>query len=166
MGRIARVVVPGCAHHVTQRGVRSMDVFFGDADREEYLRLLAEQGKRFHLRFLSYCLMSNHVHLVGVPKEPDSLSRGIGEAHRLYTRRVNFREGVRGYLLQGRFYSCPLDEAHGIPAVRYVQRDPARAGLAEEPWEYRWSSAAFHVGLVSEDPLVADGSWLGDRKGG
>ena len=164
MARFARVVLPGCAHHVTQRGVRSMGLFFSDADRQEYLRLLAEQGKEFGLRFLSYCLMTNHVHLVVVPRKADSLARAIGEAHRLYTRRINFRQGARGYLFQGRFFSCPLDEKHGIAAVRYVERNPVRARLAKEAWDYRWSSAAFHAGLAEEDPLVVAGGWLGDAK--
>ena len=141
-----------------------MDLFASDEDREEYLRLLAEQGEAFGLRFLSYCLMSNHVHFVVAPERTGSLARAIGEAHRLYTRRVNFREGVRGYLFQGRFYSCPLDEAHGIAAVRYVERNPVRAGLVRQAWEYRWSSARYHAGLEATDPLAADGSWLGDAK--
>ena len=141
-----------------------MEIFSTDADRAEYLRLLSEQGAEFGLRFLSYCLMSNHIHLVVVPKNADSLALAVGEAHRPYTRRVNIREGVRGYLFQGRFYSCPLDEAHGIVAVRYVERNPARAGIAAEAWDYPWSSAAYHVGLAEEDPLVADGEWLGEQK--
>ena len=67
MSRIARVVAPGRAHHVSQRGVRSMRVFRSDEDRREYLRLMGEQGDRFDLRFLSWCLMDNHVHLIVVP---------------------------------------------------------------------------------------------------
>ena len=160
MARMARVVLPGVAHHVTQRGVRSMSIFDSDADRREYLGLLAEQGERFGLRFLAYCLMSNHVHLVVVPAEQDSLARGIGEAHRLYTRMVNFRQGVRGYLFQGRFHSCPLDEPHLVSAVRYVERNPVRAGLVHRAWEYGWSSARYHVGLRKTDPILSDAEEL------
>ena len=154
MARIARIVVPEFPHHVTQRGVRSMPVFYSDEDRSEYLRLLSEQGERSGVRFVSYCLMTNHVHLIAIPKTEESLARGIGEAHRLYTRRVNFREGVRGYLFQGRFHSCPLDEAHLYAAVRYVERNPVRAGLVKDAWEYKWSSARYHVGLCRRDGLV------------
>jgi len=154
MARIARVVLPGYPHHVTQRGVRSMDIFSSDEDREEYLCLLSEQGRRFGVRFLAYCLMSNHVHLVAIPEEAGSLARGIGEANRLYTRAVNFRTGVRGYLFQGRFSSCAMDERHFVAAMRYVARNPVRVGLAKEAWDYRWSSAAYHVGLRKSDPLV------------
>ena len=154
MARIARIVLPGIAHHVTQRGVRSMEIFHDDRDREEYLELLREQGERFGLSFLAYCLMSNHVHLIVIPHEIDSLARGIGEAHRLYTRGVNFREGVRGYLFQGRFYSCPLDNRHLLAAMRYVLRNPVRARMVKQAWEYEWSSAAYHMGLREADVLV------------
>ena len=147
MPRIARVVAPGWAHHVTQRGVRSMRVFRSDEDRLEYLRLMGEQGDRFGLRFLSWCLMDNHVHLIVVPERAESLARGIGEAHRLYTRYVNFEEGVRGYLFQGRFHSCPLSKGHGIAAVRCVERTPVggdwcagRGGIGGRARRIEWGS--------------------------
>jgi REP-associated tyrosine transposase len=73
MARIKRIVVPGYPHHVVQRGVRSMDIFFQEQDRKEYLMLLREQAERFGVTFLSYCLMTNHVHLLVVPEKPDSL---------------------------------------------------------------------------------------------
>ena len=120
MSRIARIVLPGYPHHITQRGVRSQLIFFTDKDRDEYLHLLDRQGRRFGVRFLAYCLMSNHVHLVVVPETEKSLARAIGEAHRLYTKHINAREGVKGYLFQGRFYSCPLDELHFFASIRYI----------------------------------------------
>jgi len=133
-----------------------MRVFFSDKDRATYLRLLAEQDRRYGLSFLAWCLMTNHVHLIAMPNEMESLARGIGEAHRRYTRMVNFREGTRGYLFQGRFSSCPLDERHLFAAARYVLRNPVRAGIVEKPEEYRWSSVRWHLGMVSSDPLVQD----------
>ena len=66
--------------------------------------------------------MTNHVHLIAVPKTEESLALGIGWAHHAYTRRINFRENWRGYLWQGRFYSCPLDEAHAERALGRVLR--------------------------------------------
>ncbi len=154
MARIARVVLPGYPHHIIQRGVRSMAVFFSNDDRHEYVRLLHEQSRRFGVRFLAYCLMNNHVHLVAIPEKRESLARAVGEAHRLYTRGINFREGVRGYLFQGRFYSCPLDERHLLAAVRYVERNPVRARMVKEAWSYEWSSARYHVGLKKDDSLI------------
>ena len=138
-----------------------MDVFHTDEDRARYLALLSEQGTRFGLRFLSYCLMTNHVHLIAIPARTESLARAVGEAHRLYTRSVNQREAVSGYLFQGRFHSCPLDERHLVATVRYIERNPVRAGLVRVPWRYAWSSAAFHVGLRRDDPLVLDRDFAG-----
>jgi putative transposase len=145
MARIARVVVPGIPHHVTQRGNRRMDVFFSDEDREEYLSLLVESGERHGLEFLGYCLMSNHVHLLAVPRDEDSLALGLGRAHERYTRRINFRERWRGYLWQGRFFSCPLDERGAMAVLRYIELNPVRAGLVREAEAWEWSSARGHV---------------------
>lgn len=162
MSRIARVVIPGHPHHVTQRGVRRMDVFFSDDDRRAYLDLLSKHAASCGITFLAWCLMPNHIHLVAVPEEATSLARGIGEAHRRYTRRVNFRNGWRGYLFQGRFYSCPLEGRHTMAAVRYVLRNPVRAGLTPHPWEYRWSSARWMVGESPEDRLAKPSPMLED----
>ena len=162
MSRIARVVIPGHPHHVTQRGVRRMDVFFSDDDRRAYLDLLSKHAASCGITFLAWCLMPNHIHLIAVPEEATSLARGIGEAHRQYTRRVNFRNGWRGYLFQGRFYSCPLEGRHTMAAVRYVLRNPVRAGLVTYPWEYRWSSARWMVGEVPEDRLAKPSPILED----
>ena len=132
-----------------------MDIFFQDNDRKEYLHLLKEQARRFGVHFLAYCLMTNHVHLIAIPYKPDGLARAVGEAHRRYTRMINLREGVRGFLFQGRFSSCPVDTGEYLfAAVRYVERHPVRAKIVSQPWEYPWSSAAFHAGLADYDPLV------------
>ncbi len=162
MARIARIVVPGTPHHIVQRGVRRMDVFFSDADRTEYLKQLSEQGERFGVEYIAWCLMTNHAHLVAVPRQEDSLARGIGEAHRRYTRFVNFREGWRGYLFQGRFHSFPLEGDYILGAVRYVLRNPVRSGLVEKPWDYQWSSARWFIGARLDDPLAVPSDLLSD----
>ncbi len=162
MARIARIVVPGMPHHVVQRGVRRMDVFFSDDDRQAYLDLLAEQGRRFGVRYLAWCLMTNHVHLIAIPEQEESLAREIGEAHRRYTRRINFRQGWRGYLFQGRFHSFALDGDYLLAAMRYVLRNPVRAGLVDQPWDYPWSAARWLAGIASEDPLASPSEMLDD----
>ena len=129
MSRIARVVAAGIPHHVTQRGNRRQPTFFGDDDYHAYLELMAQWCRRCGVAIWAYCLMPNHVHLIAVPKSEDSLRRGIGEAHRRYTRRVNFREGWRGHLWQGRFASFVLDEDYLLAATRYVELNPVRARL-------------------------------------
>ena len=156
MARISRIVAVGHPHHITQRGVRSLDIFHSKEDRLGYLQFVKEETDRFGVEILSWCLMTNHVHFIGVPQYEHSLAKGFGEAHKRYTRMKNFTEGVRGYLFQGRFSSCVLDERHLVAAVHYVESNPVRAGLTGVAWDYPWSSAAFHVGKSEEDLLVSD----------
>jgi putative transposase len=153
MAWIARVVAVGVPHHVVQRGNRRQPVFFSTADYKAYLRLMAAWCKQERVEVWAYCLMPNHVHLIAVPESEQGLARAIGEAHRRYTVRVNQRENWRGYLWQGRFSSYPLDEQYLQAAVRYVELNPVRVGLAERPWQYAWSSAAGHV-RAKDDLLV------------
>ncbi len=155
MARIARLVVSGIPHHIVQRGNRRQRVFFSDTDRRTYLDYLTIYAKHAGIRFWGYCLMDNHVHLIAVPDQEDSFGRGFSEAHRRYTRMVNFREKWRGYLWEGRFKSCPLSEAHLYAAMRYIERNPVRAKIVENAWDYPWSSARAHV-FKQKDPLLDD----------
>lgn len=165
MARLARVVVPGFPHHVTQRGNRRQLTFFCDGDYEIYLGLMAQWCGAWGVEVWAYCLMPNHVHLIVVPESEEGLCRAIGEAHRRYTRHVNFREGWRGHLWQGRFASFVMEEAYLRAAVRYVEMNPVRARLVREPGRYRWSSAKAHLagqddGLVKVSPLLKRfGDW-------
>src|SRR3989338_246305 len=86
--------------------------------------LVAEWCNRCGVEIWAYCLMPNHVHLITVPDKEDSLAKAIGEAHRRYTRYINFREGWRGHLWQGCFASYPMDDIYLIVAVRYVELNP------------------------------------------
>jgi putative transposase len=153
MARLARVVAPGLPHHLTQRGNRRQQTFFCDEDYESYIELMSQWCSTHHVEIWSYCLMPNHVHLIAVPQSADGLRRAIGEVHRRYTRMVNFREGWRGHLWQGRFASFVLDEAYLLSAARYIELNPVRAGLIDAPSRYPWSSAAAHV-RGSDDSLV------------
>ena len=138
-----------------------MAIFQTDEERRSYLNYLGVEAARFEVEILVWCLMTNHVHFIAVPKKEDSLARAFGEAHRRYTRMKNFREGVRGYLFQGRFSSCVLDESHLLAATSYVELNPVRAGMVKKAWVYPWSSAAFHIGQSKKDPLVKDQSLRG-----
>ena len=136
-----------------------MATFFEDADYETYLSLVRERCAQAGVEIWAYCLMPNHVHLVAVPEHEQSLARGIGEAHRRYTRHINFRYGWKGYLWQGRFASFPMDEDYLLAAVRYIELNPVRAGLVDRPWDYRWSSARAHLSgrdneLVKAKPML------------
>lgn len=134
--------------------MRSIAIFSSDNDRNQYLQFIKEESERHDLEILAWCLMTNHVHFVAIPHTEESLSRGFGEAHKRYTRMKNFKDNVRGYLFQGRFGSCVLDEQHLLAAVSYVENNPVAAGMVKYAWQYKWSSAAYHVGDVKKDVLI------------
>jgi putative transposase len=138
-----------------------MDIFHSGDDRRFYLQAVKEETDRFDVEILSWCLMNNHVHFIAIPQHQTSLAKGFGEAHKRYTRMKNLTDGARGYLFQGRFASCVLDERHLVAAVRYVEFNPVRAGITGIAWDYPWSSAAFHVGDADTDLLVRDRSLRG-----
>ncbi len=147
MPRVARIVIPGMAHHVTQRGNRRADVFFADGDRKRYLFLLGHYAARHSMTIWAYCLMSNHVHCIAVPAGADSLACALRDTHQNYAAWLNQRLAESGHLWQGRYYSCALDDAHLWAAVRYVERNPVRLGLVDRAEDWPWSSAACHCGM-------------------
>lgn len=155
MSRIARAVIPGIAHHVTQRGNRRLETFFSDDDYRMYIDMLAEQCRRSGTEIWGYCLMPNHVHLIMVPAEADGLRASLGEAHRRYARAINQREGWRGHLWQERFHSFPMDEAHLAAAARYVELNPVRARLSKRAEDWPWSSARAHLEGRDDDLCTA-----------
>jgi len=161
MPRIARVTVPSVPHHITQRGNRRQKTFFNNKDYATYIDLMAEWCSRCGVEIWAYCLMPNHVHLIAVPDTEDSLAKAIGEAHRRYTRHINFRKGWRGHLWQGRFASYPMDEVYLIIAARYIELNPVKAGLVSKPELWKYSSAASHVS-GKEDALLSRTSLLNE----
>ena len=84
------------------------------------------------------------MHLILIPSTVEGLAQAVAEVHRRYTRMINFREGWRGHLWQGRFASFVMSEKHLMGAVRYVERNPVKADLVERAEDWRWSSAAVH----------------------
>jgi len=159
MARIARVIAAGIPHHVTQRGNRRLPTFFRDEDYQAYISLMSEWCQKCSVEIWAYCLMPNHVHLIAAPESEDGLRRGIGEAHRRYSRMINFRENWRGHLWQGRFASFPMDENYLLATALYVEMNPVRANLATDAAAWPWSSAQAHLakkddGLVKVSPLL------------
>jgi putative transposase len=165
MGRRARVVLPGQAHHITQRGNQRQNVFLSDSDRRMYLRLLRDHARRAELWILGYCLMTNHVHLVAIPERADSLAKGLGRTHNDYARWLHVGQGQTGHLWQNRFFSCPLDQTHLAEALRYVETNPVRAGLVENVWTWEWSSAPARIGGRDPHNLIHTTAFGGEYGG-
>jgi len=158
MARLARIVIPGIPHHVTQRGNRRATVFWGDDDYAAYLDLVKEAAIQVGSEIWAYCLMPNHVHMIVVPRDEKGLRGLFADVHRQYTRRINARNKWTGHLWQGRFGPVAMDEAHLVNAIRYVSLNPVRAGLVKKAEDWPWSSVRAHLGLehntlVKVDPV-------------
>ena len=154
MSRLARIVIPGLPHHVTQRGNRREAIFFEDGDHEIYRDLLAEQTLKAGVEDWAYCLMPNHVHLILKPGKSDALGKAVGETHRRYTNFINARGRWTGHLFQSRFGSVPMDFTHLMRTVRYVSLNPVRARFVPRAEDWKWSSVRAHLAGV-DDELVA-----------
>ena len=155
MGRKLRIVAPGFPHHVTQRGNYKQAIFEEDGDRRKYLGLIKKYSEKYQLKIWAYCLMKNHVHFIVVPSLIDSLPKTFKQVNRLYSVYFNNKKEQTGHLWQNRYYSCVLDEAHFMAAVRYVENNPVRAGIANKAEDYQWSSATSHVNNIS-DPILSN----------
>jgi putative transposase len=154
---MGRVVLAGAPHHITQRGIRRFEIFRDEADRETYLNIFRVSSRRFGLRVCAYCLMPNHVHVVGIPEREDAIWRTFHRTHGVYATIFNSKYRLTGHLWQARPFSCVLDEAHFWTAIRYVERNPVRAGLVSCAEDYLWSSARAHCGLEMNELL--DPGW-------
>ena len=145
MARLARVVIPGHPHHVTQRGNGRARTFFGDGDYALYRDLLATHCRESEVEVWAWCLMPNHVHLILVPSDPDGLRRALARVHRRYAGIIQARRKRSGHFWQGRFGAVAMDEEHLAAAVRYVSLNPVRARLVERAQDWRWSSTRAHL---------------------
>lgn len=163
MGRFKRIVIPGIAHHITHRGNNQKNIFFNPDDRDRYFTLLKHYSDKHDFRILAYCLMTNHVHIVGIPEKQESLPRVIRDTHQRYSLTLNQRLKRSGHVWQNRYFSCPLDESHLVATLCYTEQNPTRAGMVEYTWEYPWSSARVHLGLMADKSEVLDMSWWNSK---
>jgi putative transposase len=161
MARLARFILPGVAHHVTQRGNGRQQVFFCEADYRFYRDLLKVHCARHGVAIWGWVLMPNHVHLILVPPAADSLRAALSQVHRAYAGHIHAREKRTGHFWQGRFGCVAMDEAHLLSAIRYVHNNPVRARLALRSRDWPWSSVHALLrpsrgdGLTQTGPVLA-----------
>jgi putative transposase len=158
MARLARVVIPGLPHHVTQRGNARARTFFGDDDYALYRDLLATHCRDANVEVWAWCLMPNHVHLILTPSDPDGLRRALSRVHRTYAGVIQTRRKRSGHFWQGRFGAVPMDEEYLAAALRYVSLNPVRARLVARAQDWKWSSTRAHLrgrddGLTTLKPV-------------
>lgn len=143
MPRAARSLPGGVCYHVINRGNGHARVFHGEVDYLEFLKLMTAAGERLPMRLLAYCLMPNHVHLVLWPHRDGDVSRWMQWLMTAQVRRHHRRHGSDGHLWQGRFKAFPIQrDEHLLTVLRYVERNPLRAGLVAQAEDWPWSSLA------------------------
>ena len=163
MPRTARASVGGYCYHVLNRGNARAEVFHRPGDYEAFLDTLAEASIRIPMRTLAYCLMPNHFHLVLRPHGDGDLSRWMHWLLTAHVRRYFRCHGSSGHIWQGRFKAFPVqDDAHLRTLLRYVERNPLRAGLVARAEHWPWSSLGRPVGppTLHPDPIPRDAAWV------
>ncbi len=148
MVRPLRIEFEGATYHVTSRGNRQGPIYTDDTDRLRFLQLAAAALQRGQASLLAYCLMGNHYHLV-LQTARANLSLLMRQINGHYTQAYNRRHHTVGHLFQGRFKAIVVDrEAYLLELCRYVELNPVRAGLLQNPADWPWSSLRAHLGLV------------------
>jgi REP element-mobilizing transposase RayT len=143
MPRPKRVAPAGYCYHVLNRGNARQEVFHKPADYAAFLRLFDEAHVRCPMRILAYCLMPNHFHLVLWPQEDGDLSRWMQWLQTTHVRRYHEHFKTCGHVWQGRFKAFPIQEDdHLLTILRYVERNPLRAGLVTAVDGWQWNSLA------------------------
>jgi putative transposase len=155
MARLARVIAVGVPHHITQRGDAQRFILEGGADRKVYLDLLRQSMELYEIELIGYCLMSNHIHLVAIPRKPDILAAALKDTHGRFASYWNAIHYSAGQVWQGRNYFCPLEKSDLWEALRYTELNPVRASLVARAERWECSSAAAHCGAAMPDAWLA-----------
>ena len=169
MPRTPRVVVPAYPHHIIQRGNNRQATFFSECDYRYYLECLRQAKKKCLCRVYAYVLMTNHVHLLIEPAGKSDLGDFMQSVGRRYVRYINETYQRSGTLWEGRYKSAIIDrDDYLLRCSRYIELNPVRAGLAQHPADYQWSSYRCRAlgepdGLLDEDPWYQG---LANDKGG
>jgi putative transposase len=154
MPRPPRLDLPGIPQHVVQRAVDRRPCFVLEVHYREYLRHLLEQGAKYGCHVHAYALMVNHVHLLATPMEPGGIGRLMQAVGRNYVGFFNLLMERTGTLWEGRFKSCLVDSgAYVLNCYRYIELNPVRAGIVQDPGDFRWSSFRCN-GTGQADPVI------------
>ncbi len=141
MPRRARLAIPGIPWHIIQRGNNRSVCFHAEEDFQFYLHYLQEFATQFGCAIHAYVLMTNHVHLLLTPQQADSASLLMKHLGQRYVQYINRTYRRSGTLWEGRFRSCLTQtEDYVLACYRYIELNPVRAGMVNQPQDYRWSS--------------------------
>jgi putative transposase len=141
MARLPRYVVPGQPQHIIQRGNNRQPIFAADADYAFFREALIEAANKHALLVHAYVWMTNHVHLLATPERDDSISKTFQSLGRRYVQYFNHTYQRSGTLWEGRYRATVVDsERYLLTLMRYIELNPLRAGMVDQPEEYPWSS--------------------------
>jgi len=163
MPRTARASAGNICYHVLNRGNGRQRVFHRDEDYAAFLELVAAAGERLPLRVVGLCLMPNHFHLLLGPHEDGDLSRWMQWLLTSHVRRYHRLRGTGGHVWQGRFKAFPIErDEHFLTVLRYVERNPRRAGLVRRAEDWAWSSLSLRAArseLLAKLPVELPRNW-------
>ena len=162
MPRLARHCPAGISTHVIQRGNNKQACFGTDEDIKAYANWLREGARKHDVKVHGWVFMTNHVHLLLTPAESNGVSKLMQYIGRCYVRNFNHRYSRSGTLFEGRFKSCLVQDDHyALTCLRYIELNPVRAGIVQDPGDYQWSSYRHHafgvaVNLQTDHPSYLD----------
>lgn len=160
MARQPRLDLPRIPQHIVQRGNNRLPCFLDDTDRQRYLTLLGEALLGTGCRLHAYVLMDNHAHLLITPPEVGAIARLMQKLGRSYVGQFNARHRRTGTLWEGRYKASLVDsESYVLHCHRYIDLNPVRARMTDDPTAYAWSSCASHCGLRQEAILTPHPSY-------
>jgi putative transposase len=168
MPRSLRLILPGVAVHIIQRGNDRADCFRCDSDYLVYLAHLRHVSRKYDCAVHAYCLMTNHVHLLMTPSAADACTGLMRDLGQRYVQYFNGRHERTGTLWEGRYRSCLAESARYVLACyRYIELNPVRARMIDHPGGYLWSSYAVNAGTRSDPFIVPHAEYgaLSDRTG-
>ncbi len=157
-----RPAYPGLVYHVVNRGNNRRQIFSTDGDYEKYLELIRRYRESYGFRLYHYVLMGNHIHLLLETTESGTISKIMQCLTLAHTKYHNWLRGTSGHVWEGRFRSSVIDrDAYLLQCGRYIELNPVRASVVDDPARYPWSSYRFYAmgeenDLVHSDPLYEE----------
>ena len=136
-----RLLLANACYHIITRGNQRQQVFLEAKDYKVYLLALRRYKKKYAFLVYGFCLMPNHIHLIGEPKELKNLAKFMQGLSRSYTAHFNKKYKMVGHLWQGKFKSKVIvKDNYLIDCIHYIELNPVRANIVKAAGDYVWSS--------------------------
>lgn len=152
MARLTRITPVGVPVHIIQRGNNHQDCFSSGFDMMAYMAWLKEYSKKYSVDVHAWVLMPDHVHILCTPQQNGGISQMMQSLGRRYVRYFNVQYQRTGTLWEGRYKSCLVQAKHYLLEVyKYIEMNPVRANLVNDPADYSWSSYRINTFWTSSE---------------